>query len=187
MVGRTSAERTGYATQKPEKLMERIIASCTDEGDLCADFFAGSGTLGAVCEKMGRRWMMCDEGELSVSGQIHRLGKLGSSFKVERTTCDSEGSLGYNMSGGLINLISYETAMPDGLGEYEDELRRYMNEDSLCMVKCWSAGRLDEDGVHRADGVFCDSWGINEVDGFSEDISIIGYDVFGRRVSGMPE
>ena len=161
-------------------------------GSLCADldsadFFAGSGTLGAVCEKMGRRWMMCDEGELSVSGQIHRLGKLGSSFKVERTTCDSEGSLGYSMSGGLINLISYKASMPDGLGDYEDELRRYMNEDSLCMVKCWSAGRLDEDGVHRADGVFCDSWGINEVDGFSEDISIIGYDVFGRRVSGMPE
>ena len=187
MVGRTSAERTGYATQKPEKLMERIIASCTDEGDLCADFFAGSGTLGAVCEKMGRRWMMCDEGDLSVSGQIHRLGKLGSSFRVERSFGETVGELEYSISGGLINLLSYTAKIPEGLDLYIDELIRYMNEDSLCMVKCWSAGRLDEEGVHRADGVFCDSWGINEVDGFSEDISIIGYDVFGRRVSGMPE
>ena len=42
MVGRTSHERTGYATQKPEKLLERIVEACSDEGDLCADFFAGS-------------------------------------------------------------------------------------------------------------------------------------------------
>ena len=184
MVGRTSAERTGYATQKPEKLMERIIASCTDEGDLCADFFAGSGTLGAVCEKMGRHWMMCDEGKLSVSGQIHRLGKLGSSFKVERCDDETEGSLEYGVSGGLINLISYEAGMPEGLGTYEEELNKYMNEDSLCMVKCWSAGTIDEAGVHKAECVFCDSWGIHEVDDVSEDLSLIGYDVFGRRVAG---
>lgn len=43
MVGRTSAERTGYATQKPEQLLSRMIESCTREGDICADFFCGSG------------------------------------------------------------------------------------------------------------------------------------------------
>ncbi|MDD2216499.1 MAG: site-specific DNA-methyltransferase, partial [Eubacteriales bacterium] len=47
MVGRTSAERTGYVTQKPEALIERILESCTGEGDLCADFFGGSGTMAA--------------------------------------------------------------------------------------------------------------------------------------------
>lgn len=187
MVGRTSAERTGYATQKPEKLMERIVASCTDEGDLCADFFAGSGTLGAVCEKMGRRWIMCDEGELSVSGQIHRVGKLGSNFKVERSTGDVEGVLEYGVSGGLINLLSYNADTPEGMDLYEEELNKYMNEDSLCMVKCWSAGRIDKDGVHRADGIFCDSWGIHEVDDISENTSVIGYDVFGRRITGIPK
>ncbi|MBR6503445.1 MAG: site-specific DNA-methyltransferase, partial [Firmicutes bacterium] len=51
MVGRTSSERTGYATQKPEALLKRILDSVTREGDLCADFYCGSGTLGAVCEK----------------------------------------------------------------------------------------------------------------------------------------
>ena len=183
MVGRTSAERTGYATQKPEKLMERIIASCTDEGDLCADFFAGSGTLGAVCEKMGRHWIMCDEGELSVSGQIHRLGKLRSKFAVEREDAAVCGTLEYSISGGLINLISYESGMPEGLEEYEKELERYIVQDSLCMVKCWSAGIKGEDGVHRADEVFCDSWGIKEVGESIDEISVIGYDVFGRRLS----
>ena len=42
MVGRTSSERTGYATQKPEALLRQILDSCTEEGDLCADFFCGS-------------------------------------------------------------------------------------------------------------------------------------------------
>ncbi|MEG2199627.1 MAG: site-specific DNA-methyltransferase, partial [Anaerovorax sp.] len=56
MVGRTSAERTGYATQKPESLIERILTSCTKEGDVCADFFAGSGTMAAVAQKMNRNW-----------------------------------------------------------------------------------------------------------------------------------
>lgn len=84
MVGRTSGERTGYATQKPEKLLERIVASCSGEGDLCADFFAGSGTLGAVCEKMNRRWIMCDAGKLAAAEQISRLGKAAASFCVER-------------------------------------------------------------------------------------------------------
>lgn len=88
MVGRTSAERTGYATQKPEKLMERIIASCTDEGDLCADFFAGSGTLGAVCEKNGRRWLMCDEGGLAVADQIQEVGQPGKQLLC----CEGWGS-----------------------------------------------------------------------------------------------
>lgn len=73
MVGRTSKERTGYATQKPEKLLQRIIEACTDEGDICADFFAGSGTLGAVAEKTGREWIMCDEGDVAVASQIERL------------------------------------------------------------------------------------------------------------------
>ena len=93
MVGRTSSERTGYATQKPEKLLERIVEACSDEGDLCADFFAGSGTLGAVCRKLGRRWLMCDEGELSVAGQVERMGRLGGSFVVEkRSLAPSRGA-----------------------------------------------------------------------------------------------
>lgn len=63
MVGRTSGERTGYATQKPEELLKRIVLASTDKGDLCGDFFAGSGTLGAVCKSLGRSFILCDENE----------------------------------------------------------------------------------------------------------------------------
>lgn len=66
MVGRTSKERTGYATQKPEALMERIILSSSDAGSLCGDFFCGSGTFPAMCKKLGRQFICCDVGELAV-------------------------------------------------------------------------------------------------------------------------
>lgn len=60
---RKSSELTGYATQKPEKLLERIIRASSNENSIVADFFAGSGTTGAVAEKLGRRWIMSDMGK----------------------------------------------------------------------------------------------------------------------------
>lgn len=60
---RDKTERTGYDTQKPEKLLERIIKASSNENSLVADFFAGSGTTGAVAEKLGRRWIMSDFGK----------------------------------------------------------------------------------------------------------------------------
>jgi adenine specific DNA methylase Mod len=54
------SERTGFSTQKPEALLERVIKASSNEGDLVADFFCGSGTTGAVAEKLGRRWIMTD-------------------------------------------------------------------------------------------------------------------------------
>lgn len=59
----TSRERIGYATQKPEALLERIIKASSNEGDLVCDFFGGSGTTAAVAERLGRRWITCDIGK----------------------------------------------------------------------------------------------------------------------------
>ncbi len=56
-------ERTHYATQKPEALLERIIKASSNEGDLVCDFFGGSGTTAAVAERLGRRWITCDIGK----------------------------------------------------------------------------------------------------------------------------
>ena len=56
-------ERVGYATQKPEALLERIIKASSNEGDLVCDFFGGSGTTAAVAEKLGRRWITGDIGK----------------------------------------------------------------------------------------------------------------------------
>ena len=56
-------QRTGYATQKPEALLERIIKASSNPGDLVCDFFGGSGTTAAVAEKLGRRWIIGDIGK----------------------------------------------------------------------------------------------------------------------------
>ena len=63
MVGRTAQERVNYATQKPEKLLERIIKASSNENSIVADFFGGSGTTASVAERLGRRWIMSDFGK----------------------------------------------------------------------------------------------------------------------------
>lgn len=60
---KNKTERVGYATQKPEALLERIIKASSNEGDLVCDFFGGSGTTAAVVERLGRRWITCDIGK----------------------------------------------------------------------------------------------------------------------------
>ena len=57
------AESTGYATQKPQALLERIIKSSTNDLSIVADFFSGSGTTAAVAERLGRRWIAADLGK----------------------------------------------------------------------------------------------------------------------------
>ncbi|MEU3010095.1 site-specific DNA-methyltransferase [Nocardia asteroides] len=56
-------QRLNYATQKPEALLERLIAMSSDPGDIVADFFVGSGTTAAVAERTGRRWVVTDLGK----------------------------------------------------------------------------------------------------------------------------
>lgn len=69
-------ENLGYSTQKPESLVERIILASTDSGALVADFFCGSGTTGAVAERLGRRWIMADLGRFAIHTSRKRLIEL---------------------------------------------------------------------------------------------------------------
>ncbi len=69
-------ERTGYPTQKPEALLERIIQASSNEGDLVLDCFCGSGTTAAVAEKLGRRWIACDLGRFAIHTTRKRLLSL---------------------------------------------------------------------------------------------------------------
>jgi len=62
-LAKRALEETGYATQKPEALLERIITASSNKNDIVADFFMGSGTTGAVAEKLGRKWIMSDLGK----------------------------------------------------------------------------------------------------------------------------
>jgi adenine-specific DNA-methyltransferase len=69
-------ERADYPTQKPEALLERIIRASSSEGSLVADLFCGSGTTGAVAERMGRRWIMADLGRFAIHTSRKRLIEL---------------------------------------------------------------------------------------------------------------
>jgi len=73
MIHAQSAERLDYRTQKPEQLLDRVISAFSNEGDLVADFFCGSGTTGAVAERLGRRWIMADLGRFAIHTSRKRL------------------------------------------------------------------------------------------------------------------
>jgi DNA modification methylase len=69
----TSKERVDYPTQKPEALMERIIKASSNENDIVADFFCGSGTTPAVAEKLGRKWIGADLGKFAIHTTRKRM------------------------------------------------------------------------------------------------------------------
>jgi DNA modification methylase len=66
-------EETGYPTQKPEALLERILKYASNENDLIADFFSGSGTTASVAEKLNRKWIASDIGKFSIHTTRKRL------------------------------------------------------------------------------------------------------------------
>ena len=72
-VGRIHRENLGYPTQKTEKILERIIKASSNEGDIVADFFCGSGTTAAVAEKLGRKWLASDLGKFAIHTTRKRL------------------------------------------------------------------------------------------------------------------
>ena len=72
-VTNTGRERIGYPTQKPEALLERIIKASSNENDLIADFFCGSGTTLAVAEKLNRKWIGSDLGKFAIHTSRKRL------------------------------------------------------------------------------------------------------------------
>jgi len=76
-------ERLDYDTQKPEALLERIINASSNEGDLVADLFCGSGTTGAVAERLGRRWIMSDLGRFAIHISRKRLMEIQRKLKEE--------------------------------------------------------------------------------------------------------
>jgi site-specific DNA-methyltransferase (adenine-specific) len=72
-------EKTGYPTQKPEGIVRRMVQASTKPGDWCLDFFAGSGTLGAVASALGRRYVLIDSNPDAVRIMNARLGFDGGS------------------------------------------------------------------------------------------------------------
>jgi DNA modification methylase len=83
-------EYLGYATQKPEALVERILMAVTDPGDLVADVFCGAGTLPAVAERLGRHWLACDSGPLAIHLTRKRLLSLPACTPFDELTTNAE-------------------------------------------------------------------------------------------------
>ena len=73
VVNSQAVERVDYPTQKPESLLERIIRTSSNEGDLVLDCFVGSGTTAVVAEKLNRRWIACDLGRFAIHTARKRL------------------------------------------------------------------------------------------------------------------
>ncbi len=191
MVGRTSKERTGYATQKPELLLERIIESSTSEGDLCGDFFSGSGTLAAACENLGRKYIVCDESNLAVESCIERMAKRKGFFEVRRASEFRKTSDAIDgderAKDGVRNSDTYKPCgkvqiAKRNLTEYE--LAVSANTD----LKYWSVGFIDDEGVFNSHKTFFREKNklkqlcIVDKDFFYDrDVVVKTVDVFGNR------
>ena len=80
-LNQVAKDRTGYPTQKPSELAERIIKASSNEDDLVADFFCGSGTTLAVAEKLGRKWIGTDLGRFAIHTSRKRLIQVQREMK----------------------------------------------------------------------------------------------------------
>ena len=78
-----NAEIIDYPTQKPEALLERIIKTSSNEGDIVMDIFSGSGTTEAVAEKLGRKWIGADLGKFAIHTTRKRLIGVQRQLKAE--------------------------------------------------------------------------------------------------------
>lgn len=148
----TSSERVYYPTQKPEALLDRIISTSSNEGDLVADFFVGSGTTAAVAEKLGRKWIVTDLGKFGIHTTRKRL------IGVQRELKAAEKSF---RAFEVLNLGRYERQAYLNVGgrltgkQKEDALAAREREFRDLILKAYKAtGFGGDDGAPPQDGFF---------------------------------
>jgi site-specific DNA-methyltransferase (adenine-specific)/adenine-specific DNA-methyltransferase len=137
------SENLGYSTQKPESLARRILTASSNEGDLVADFFCGSGTTAAVAEKLGRKWICTELGKFAIHTTRKRLIQVQRELKTEDKPFRAFEVLNlgryerqaYLHVGGRLSAEQRETA----LAQKEQEFR------SL-ILRAYRAEALDGDG-----------------------------------------
>ena len=84
IVSPTGKEKTGYPTQKPKGILRRVIQASSKPGDLILDFFAGSGTTGAVAAELGRSFILIDQNPESIEVITKRLSDDDVAFELKR-------------------------------------------------------------------------------------------------------
>ena len=181
MVGRSSSERLNYATQKPEALLERIIDSVTEEGDLAADFFCGSGTLAAAAAKAGRRFICTDISSMAVANAIKRplkdFCRLALKADFERSGADTAGFVAERASEPVTKAEREAAAVIEAV--WQDEAIHIISYKNDGMNAAIAGGQRK--GSHQSIQLsellekdplaFVDYWGI----GFIEESSGIFY------------
>lgn len=101
IIMKNSQEFSDYPTQKPEELLERIIKSSTNEGDIVLDFFGGSGSTAITSEKLNRKWITCDIGKysyLTIQKRVIEIEKSNTLLKKERVEVKKYESINNNIS-----------------------------------------------------------------------------------------
>jgi len=151
-VNSQAKEDTGYATQKPGALLERIIKASSNEGDLVADFFCGSGTTPAIAEKLGRKWIATDLGKFGIHTTRKRL------IGVQRELQAAEKSF---RAFEVLNLGRYERQAYLNVGgrltgkQKEEALAQREREFRDLILKAYKAtGFGGDEGAPAQDGFF---------------------------------
>ena len=144
-------ERTGYDTQKPEKLIERILKVSTRAGDLVMDLFAGSGTLPAVAQKYGRSWVGVDSGMFSLHVSRKRLINLQNGNGCYTLTFYHSETFS---EPAMNNIPEFECCLLDN-GQLEIELKQYTTDclkvllspdklqNGLGLIDYWAVGYIN--------------------------------------------
>jgi len=138
------AERLGYPTQKPEALLERIIKASSNEDDLVADFFCGSGTTAAVAEKLNRKWIVSDLGKFAIHTTRKRMIGIQRELKA--------GGKDYR-AFEILNLGKYERQHYIGvnLSLSDERQRRQLQQKSRdyqrLILRAYAAQAMNQSGV----------------------------------------
>ncbi len=192
MVGRTSKERTGYATQKPIELMKRIVLAGSREGGLVGDFFCGSGSLAAAAEETGRIWKCCDNERIAVSMTRRRLGLTGADFGCimlddERGVQASEDP-GRQDFGRANLIVERVDPLEDGRSIYRCRLAEFLPEPDMGYVQMSDRKYVEEvltaDPLQLADYMIIEPGG-QIYDGDPRDITIIAEELTGAAVTDV--
>lgn len=144
------AERTGYPTQKPSALLERIIACATPPGGLVVDGFAGSGTTSVAAHALGRRSVMADVGPIAIATARARLLRQGAGFRIVRATTTDTTALPVAVDVAKVEVASEDVAREDVAREdvADGPLVRLTLREPLEPL-AWAVGTFDG-GVFRA-------------------------------------
>ncbi len=150
-VNSQALEDTDYPTQKPIALLERIIKASSNEGDLVADFFCGSGTTAAVAEKLGRKWIATDLGKFAIHTTRKRL------IGVQREKKAAEQAF---RAFEVLNLGRYERQAYLNVGgrltgaQKEQVLAQKENEFRELILRAYKATGFGGEGGQAQDGFF---------------------------------